>query len=65
VTILNTGCYVGAEFRNGSTTTIRGAFVANEAVAGAASGFFEFLMDDNTTFSVRNTKQNLRARRTW
>ncbi len=57
--VIVTGSYVGAGFRNGSTTTIRGAFVANEAVAGEAAGFFEFLMDDNTTFSVRNSKQNL------
>jgi Tfp pilus assembly protein PilX len=57
--VIVTGSYVGAGFRSGSTTTIRGAFVANEAVAGEAAGFFEFLMDDNTTFSVRNSKQNL------
>lgn len=57
--VIVTGSYVGAGFRNGSTTTIRGAFVANEAVAGEAAGFFEFLMDDNTTFSVRNSKQNI------
>jgi len=57
--VIVTGSYVGAGFRNGSTTTIRGAFVANETQAGEAAGYFEFLMDDNTTFSVRNSKQNL------
>ncbi len=57
--VIVTGSYVGAGFRDGSTTVIRGAFVANEAVAGEASGFFEFLMDNNTAFSVRNSKQNL------
>jgi len=57
--VIVTGSYVGAGFRNGSSTLIRGAFVANETQAGEASGFFEFLMDDNTTFSVRSSKQNL------
>jgi Tfp pilus assembly protein PilX len=57
--VIVTGSYVGAGFRNGSTTLIRGAFVANEAIAGEASGFFEFLMDDNTSFTTKSSKQNV------
>jgi hypothetical protein len=57
--VIVTGSYVGAGFRDGSTTLIRGAFVANEAVAGEASGFFEFLMDNNTSFTTRSSQQNI------
>jgi Tfp pilus assembly protein PilX len=57
--VIVTGSYVGAGFRDGSTTLIRGAFVANEAVSGEASGFFEFLMDSNTSFTTRSSQQNV------
>jgi Tfp pilus assembly protein PilX len=57
--VIVTGSYVGAGFRDGSTTLIRGAFVANEAVAGEASGFFEFLMDSDTNFTAKSSKQNV------
>jgi len=58
--VIVTGSYVGAGFRTGSSTTIRGAFVANETQSGEASGFFEFLLDSGATgFSVRSSKQNL------
>jgi Tfp pilus assembly protein PilX len=57
--VIVTGSYVGAGFRDGSTTLIRGAFVANEAIAGEASGFFEFLMDSNTSFTTRSSQQNI------
>jgi len=57
--VIVTGSYVGAGFRDGSSTTIRGAFVANEGVAGEANGFFEFLMESGTSFSTRSSKQNL------
>jgi Tfp pilus assembly protein PilX len=57
--VIVTGSYVGAGFRTGSTTTIRGAFVANEGQAGEQNGFFEFYMDSSTNFSVRSSKQNV------
>jgi Tfp pilus assembly protein PilX len=58
--VIVTGNYVGAGFRANSSTTIRGAFIANEAQTGEANGFFEFLLDENATnFSVRSSKQNL------
>jgi hypothetical protein len=61
--VIVTGQYVGAGFMgtpNPSTTTIRGAFVANETVAGEASGFFEFLLSGSANaLSIRNSKQNI------
>ena len=57
--VIVTGSYVGAGFRDGSTTLIRGAFVANESQSGEADGFFEFLMDNNTSFTVKSSKQNV------
>ena len=57
--VIVTGSYVGAGFRDGSTTLIRGAFVANESQTGEADGFFEFLMDNNTNFTVKSSKQNV------
>ena len=58
--VIVTGNYVGSGFMSGSDTTIRGAFVANEKVAGEASGFFEFYLHGSASaFSVRNSQQNL------
>jgi Tfp pilus assembly protein PilX len=57
--VIVTGSYVGAGFRTGSSTVIRGAFVANEAQSGEAAGFFEFLMDSSTNFTTKSSKQNV------
>jgi Tfp pilus assembly protein PilX len=58
--VIVTGRYVGAGFRSGSNTKIRGALVANEAREGEEAGFFEFLLDSGATgLSIKNSKQNL------
>lgn len=58
--VIVTGRYVGAGFRESSTTKIRGAFAALETVEGEASGFFEFLLKaGNNNFSIRSSQQNL------
>ena len=58
--VIVTGRYVGAGFMDGSTTTIRGAFVANESQAGEASGYFEFYLNAAANhFTVLNSKQNV------
>jgi hypothetical protein len=57
--VIITGKYVGAGFRDDSSTTIRGAFVANETVAGEQNGFFEFLVGNDANLSVRSSKQNI------
>jgi Tfp pilus assembly protein PilX len=56
--VIVTGNYVGSGFMSGSTTNIRGAFVANESQAGEASGYFEFYLHGSATaFSIRNSQQ--------
>ena len=58
--VIITGNYVGAGFMSGSTTTIRGALVANETQPGEANGFFEFYLHGSANgFTVRNSKQNI------
>lgn len=58
--VIITGNYVGAGFMSGSTTTIRGALVANETQPGEANGFFEFYLHGSASgFTVRNSKQNI------
>jgi len=58
--VIVTGNYVGSGFMDDSDTLIRGAFVANEKVAGEASGFFEFYLHSGAdSFSIRNSQQNL------
>jgi Tfp pilus assembly protein PilX len=58
--VIITGNYVGAGFMSGSSTTIRGALVANETQTGESNGFFEFYLHGSANgFSVRNSKQNL------
>jgi hypothetical protein len=58
--VIVTGNYVGSGFMANSDTTIRGAFVANEKMAGEASGFFEFYLHGSaTSFNVHNSEQNI------
>jgi hypothetical protein len=58
--VIITGGYVGAGFMSGSTTTIRGALVANETQAGEANGYFEFYLHGSANgFTVHNSKQNI------
>ncbi|HBH04263.1 MAG TPA: hypothetical protein DDZ42_20515 [Candidatus Rokubacteria bacterium] len=58
--VIVTGRYVGAGFMTSSTTTIRGAFLANETMAGEANGYFEFYLNALANkFTVRSSKQNL------
>lgn len=58
--VIVTGNYVGAGFMSGSTTTIRGALVANETQPGEASGYFEFYLHGSlSSFQVKNSKQNI------
>jgi Tfp pilus assembly protein PilX len=57
--VIVTGSYVGAGFMNGSSTTIRGAMVANETQPGEANGYFEFYLGTTGTLSIHNSKQNI------
>lgn len=58
--VIITGGYVGAGFMSGSTTTIRGALVANETQPGEANGYFEFYLHGSANgFTVHNSKQNI------
>ncbi len=58
--VIVTGRYVGAGFMQSSTTTIRGAFLANETEAGEANGYFEFYLNALANhFTVKRSKQNL------
>ena len=58
--VIVTGGYVGAGFMSGSTTTIRGALVANETQSGEANGYFEFYLHGSANgFTVHNSKQNI------
>jgi hypothetical protein len=56
--VIVTGNYVGSGFMDNSDTRIRGAFVANEKVAGEASGFFEFYLHSGAdTFTIHYSDQ--------
>jgi hypothetical protein len=58
--VIITGNYVGSGFMSGSSTTIRGAMVANEKQSGEASGYFEFYLHGSaSSFSVKSSKQNI------
>jgi hypothetical protein len=58
--VIVTGSYVGAGFMSGSSTTIRGAMVANETQPGEANGFFEFYLHGSAVgLTIRNSKQNI------
>ncbi|HEX6210642.1 MAG TPA: PilX N-terminal domain-containing pilus assembly protein [Methylomirabilota bacterium] len=58
--VIVTGNYVGSGFMDNSDTLIRGAFVANEKMAGEASGFFEFYLHSGAdSFTIYNSEQNI------
>jgi hypothetical protein len=57
--VIVTGQYVSAAFRTGSDTTIYGALTGMESRPAESSGLFDFFLDRNMNFRVRNSKQNI------
>lgn len=57
--VIVTGQYVSAAFRTGSDTTIYGALTGMESRPNESSGLFDFFLDRNMNFRVRNSKENI------
>jgi hypothetical protein len=58
--VIVTGKFVGSGFMSGSTTTIRGAMVANETQPGESNGYFEFYLHGSALgLTIHNSKQNI------